>query len=40
MEKDLEQPMNRLTDVLNNLENDMRSLKDRINELYIAILVI
>jgi len=38
MEKDLEQPMNRLIDVLNNLENDIRSLKDRINELYIAIL--
>jgi len=37
MEKDLIQSINRLIDILNGLAGDMRSMKDRLDEIYIAI---
>jgi len=37
MEKELIQSINKLIDILNSLAVDMRSMKDRLDEIYIAI---
>ena len=37
MEKDLVQSISKLIDILNSLAVDMRSMKDRLDEIYIAI---
>ena len=37
MEKDLIQSINRLIDILSGLAGDMKSMKDRLDEIYIAI---
>jgi len=37
MEKDLVQSISRLIDILNGLAVDMRGMKDRLDEIYIAI---
>ena len=37
MEKELIQSINKLIDILNELATDMRSMKNRLDELYIAI---
>ena len=37
MEKDLIQSINRLIDILSGLAADMRGMKDRLDEIYVAI---